>query len=276
MRELGGPWTHFFGPDQDEPGQLPEPTGSALLRDYLRAKGDEPYANLPTSVLRLTTGITLQLLVDADQPVLFEGAVILNERWPWNDGYPTTPQRSANWDAAYAAFQRGEQLALPFYEPYATDPDKRARLTSAYQDYRAGKLPPEQLPDLADIFPDDPVLRAEIGLQTMPDATPAQALIQACGACHNDVLDQTLSRARFNIALGRSTPAQRERAIERLQLPRTDPRAMPPLGARAVAPDSLSALIAYLQGEQRTQEDDELLEHAARRGMAPALTATSP
>jgi hypothetical protein len=42
-----------------------------------------------------------------------------------------------------------------------------------------------------------------LGSQTEPDATPSEAPVQICGSCHNDVLDQTISRARFNIDLKR-------------------------------------------------------------------------
>ena len=108
-------------------------------------------------------------------------------------------------------------------------PTSRRTLTDAYRRYRAGELAADELPDLADIFPDDPLVRAQIGLQTEPDATPADALIQACGSCHNDVLDQTISRARFNIDLARLDRAAIERAIERIELP-------PPRAARCRQP----------------------------------------
>src|SRR5688572_6467710 len=88
-------------------------------------------------------------------------------------GYPSTPSRSATWDRAYASFKRGDQLAMPHFDPRPTDAEKQARLTAAYQAYRNGALAAEDLPDLADIFPDDPQTRAEIGLETEPGATPA-------------------------------------------------------------------------------------------------------
>lgn len=268
MREFDGPWTHFFAPDQDEPEGFPEATGSALLRDYLRAKGEEPYANIPSETLRNTAGITLQNLVHRPQPLIFDGAQIMNERWPWHDGYASTPERSATWYAVYEAFKRGEQLPLPYFAPRISDPDKQAVLTQAYQRYRSGELDAADLPDFADIFPDDPQVRAEIGLQTEPGAAPAQTLIQACGPCHNDVLDQSISRARFNVALGRMSRAQLDLAIARLQLPRDSVLAMPPLGRRQIGPDDLAALITYLQKDSRSDEDDAALEHAAEIGMA--------
>lgn len=270
MRELVGPWTHFFGPDQEEPQGFPEMTGTGLLRAYLQAKGDERYGNLSVDVLRSTVGFTLQSLVPQQQPVLFDGAEIMNERWPWTeaDGYPEVPAKSATWYGQYEAFKRGEQLPLPYFDPRVSDPAKQQQLTAAYQAYRSGELSAAELPDLADIFPDDPQTRAEIGLQTEPGAPPAQMLIQACASCHNDVLDQSISRARFNVALGRMSRAEIELAIARLEAPRDSALAMPPHGRRQIPEQDLATLIDYLEAQSRPAEDDAALDTAAKLGMA--------
>ncbi len=279
MREFDGPWTHYFGPDVDTSSDFPEATGSDLTRDYFRARGDEPYAAMPKSLLRSTIGLTLENVVLFSQPLVFDGVAIMNERWPWTKpspmhptGYEPEPRKSATWYAGYEAFKRGEQLALPFYAPRATDPDKQARLTAAYQSYLKGDTTADSLPDLSDIFPDDPETRAEIGLQTEPGATPAQALVQACGTCHNDVLDQTISRARFNVAVGRLPQLELAAAIERLNTPRDAPGTMPPPGRRQLDEDGRARLIDYLKRNVRTSDDDALLEHAARLGMVPPRT----
>jgi hypothetical protein len=214
-------------------------------------------------------GVQLQLVVDTNQPLYFEGSKITGERWPWREGgYSSQPERSATWDAAFAAFKRGEQLPLPFYGARATDPDKQASLTQAIQRYRAGELDAAEFPDLSDIFPDDPQLRAEIGLQTEPAASPAQTLIQACGSCHNDVLDQSISRARFNVALGRMSRAELDLAVSRMLLERDDAAVMPPPGRRQIAPEKVQELVGYLESSERSADDAELLEHAAQAGMA--------
>ncbi len=271
MRELEGPWTHFFAPDPLQTA-LPfdEPTGTELLQDYLAAKRDESYASLTTDQLSSTIGLSLQnRLRTVRQPLVFDGMVVMNERWPFRDGaFPAAPQRSPTWDAAYTAFKRGEQLALPHYEPRPTDAGKQAQLTAAYQRYLDGELPAQDLPDLADIFSDDPSRRAELGLQVEPGATPAEALVQACGACHNDVLDQSISRARFTIAIGRLDDDARKRAIERIALPRTSPLAMPPDGMRQLDAEAREKLTKYLAADERSTEEDAFLERAAQLGMA--------
>jgi cytochrome c553 len=268
MRERDEPWTHFFLPDQENISTPPEPTGSDLMRAYLAAKGDETYGGIPTVFLRSTVGINLEVAVQRAQPLLFDVRAILNERWPWipDQGFASEPLPSATWYRNYEAFKRGEELALPHFHPMPTDPDKQARLSAVYASYRAGETGAEELPDLADIFPDDPQVRAEIGLQTEPGATPAQALVQACGACHNDVLDQSITRARFSIDLARMSRAELDVAIERLKAG-ADAGAMPPPGERQLDANARAQLIEYLERNVRSSADDALLGRAARIGM---------
>jgi hypothetical protein len=269
MRELDGPWTHFFAPDPSNNEDLPEPTGTELVQDYLRAKGSEPYAGIPAEVMRRTTGFALQSALDVGQPLVFRGNKILNERFPWTPtGYAHEPVPSPTWYGAYDAFKRGEYLPLPHFASRPTDPGKQSALTEAYQKYLAGELAAGDLPDFADIFPDDPQVRAEIGLQTEPQATAAQALVQACGTCHNDVLDQSLSRADFTIDLSRMDRVELDVAIGRLRAERGTPSAMPPAGRRQLDDRTRELLIDYLARDVRPAEDDAFLQRAAQLGMA--------
>jgi hypothetical protein len=131
-----------------------------------------------------------------------------------------------------------------------------------------GELAASELPDLADIFPDDAQVRAEIGLQTEPNASPAQTLIQACGPCHNDALDQTLSRARFNIGLARMSRSELDLAIGRLSLPAHSDGVMPPPDVRQLDAQGRTRLIAFLRQDTRDAQDDAQLDQAAKQGMA--------
>lgn len=267
MRELQGPWQHFFLFDSDtlpyKPGE--GPIGRELVRDYLDAKGTESYAGVPTARLRQTAGVTLQRAVPQAQPLVFDPSVTtqLDSRTLAGEA-----RRSGLWDNGFARFKRGEHLALPYFEQRPTDPKKQAALTAAYVRYRKGELPREQLPDLADIFPDDPQVRAEIGLQTEPNATPAETLIQACGSCHNDVLDQSISRARFNISLKRMSRDEIDLAIARIELDAHSDTVMPPKGMRQLDPEGKKRLLTYLRANQRSADDDALLESAAQAGMS--------
>jgi mono/diheme cytochrome c family protein len=119
-------------------------------------------------------------------------------------------------------------------------------------------------------------VRARIGLQTEPDATPAEALIQACGSCHNDVLDQSLSRARFSIALGRLSRAEIDLAIARIELPKNAPGVMPPPEARQLAPEARDDLLEYLRGDLEHHAIDPMLERAAQLGMRGGGNTNDP
>jgi hypothetical protein len=255
MRELRGPWTHFFG-HRDDPA----------VRAYQAAKGSEIYAGVPAWAMGHTAGFSLQSRVDVAQPLEFPAPEIEDQLASHDPAQG--PRRSSTWDEAYRAFKRGEQLALPYFEPIVTDPGKQARLLEAYQRYRAGQLPADQLPDLADVFPDDTQVRAEIGLQAEPNATPVDALIQACAPCHNDMLDQRISRARFNIALSRMSRAERELALARLALPAGSEGVMPPAEARQLDAAARARLIEYLKLDARPSADDAQLDQAAQLGMA--------
>jgi organic hydroperoxide reductase OsmC/OhrA len=263
MRELRAPWTHFF--DGDTSVKEPGVRGTDLVQDFLQAHGDEPYAGLQAIDFSHTVGFEMETLIPKPQPLLFDAPGIEAERWPYRDGsFVKSPLASPTWEAAYEAFKRGEQLALPYLEVRASDADKLASRSAAYREFRAGTR--AELPDLADIFPDDAMLRARIGLNTEPGATPAQALVQACGSCHNDVLDQSLSRARFNIDLSRMDRAELELAIERMQ--RTGPGVMPPPEFRQLDAPAREALIAYLRTNEPGPEDAAFLKRAAQLGMA--------
>jgi hypothetical protein len=269
MRELEKPWTHFF--DSKLTDQFPEPgvRGSDLLQDYLAARGDERYAGIDGSTYDASFAFILEQQVGTAQPLLFDAPAIERERYPKQaDGtFAATPLPSPTWNAAYEAFKRGEQLALPYVEPRVTDATKAAQLTAAYQSFRSGTLPAEMLPDMADVFSDDPQTRALLGLQTEPGATAVQALIQACGGCHNDVLDQSITRAKFNIDLARMSRTELDLAIKRVQLPRTAVGAMPPVQFRQLDADGRARLLELLRRPDAAGMVDASLQHAAKEGM---------
>jgi mono/diheme cytochrome c family protein len=267
MRELKSPWTHFmFAVGQTT--SLPGVGGSDLMQDYLDAKGDDRYGGLAVDTISGISAFRLEVMVGNDQPLLFDAPRIENERFPWGpNGYPAQAGPSPTWNRAWEAFKRGEQLALPYVEQRAVDLDKQAELAGAYRRYRAGEIEADELPDLADIFPDDPQLRAQIGLQTEPDATPEDALIQACGGCHNDALDQNISRARFTIALSRLPRSEIDLAIARIERPRDAVGAMPPAEFRQLDDDTRDRLVDYLRRDMRAIEVDPRLEEAAKLGM---------
>ena len=136
---------------------------------------------------------------------------------------------------------------MPYHDVKVTDADKLAVMAEAYSDYRQGRLPPELLPDIREIYPDDPSRLARMGLAADPELDGQGILLQACAMCHNDRLDQTLSRARFNVDLGKVEPEARQRAIARIQLPLDDPGVMPPARFRRLDDDARRRLVELLE-----------------------------
>jgi hypothetical protein len=272
MRELEAPWTHFFAPDVDsgEGDYALGIDGALFTAQYREAKGTEPYAGaIVDNPFSLPSGFLLETLVDKPQALFFDSNRISTDLHGAG-GLPVVDpaKRSTSWDAAYSAFQRGEQLALPYFAPVVTDAAKLAAVTSAYRRYLEGTLDASELPDMADVFPDDPRTRAELGLQVDPEATPAEALVQACGTCHNDVLDQRITRARFNVDLSRLSREELDVALERLALSPDDPAAMPPREARQLTAPVKERLVEYLRRGEFSDADREFLDHAATSGMA--------
>jgi hypothetical protein len=141
----------------------------------------------------------------------------------------------------------GQYIAVPYSNVKVTDPVKLAGMTSAYQAYRSGQLAAAELPDIRDVFPDDPERLAEMGITTRPDLDGASVLMSACAQCHNARLDQTLSRARFRADLQGVSRAEKELAIARMQLPPEHPLAMPPARLRVLTPEARARAIAVLR-----------------------------
>lgn len=280
MRELESPWTHFFQPPPESADTITGPgvQGHDLFEDYLDAKGNEAYGGFRAEDIVRIAPFVLQSTVLLDQPVLFDAPGIENERFPYDPiaGYPEDAAPSRTWEDAYEAWKRGDQLALPYFDARATDPTKQAVLSRAYRRYRSGELQAHELPDLANIFPDAPLERARIGLQTEPGASATDTLIQACGNCHNDVLDQTLSRARFNIDLWQLSRDEITRAIERIERAPNARGAMPPPGARKLDSAARQQLLDYLREDPLALPPDLKLQRAARVGMTGGKERRAP
>jgi hypothetical protein len=241
MQELKMPWTHWFGASSDG--------GSALLADYMTAKGDETLAGIMGEQIRLANPVGLSLLAVYDgqtgQPNEFDSQTIEDEvrssAAAHGGDQPadnTVPGESATWRKGYEAARRGEVMTFPYHDVKITDPTKLALMSDAYQAYRRGELDRSSLPDIRDVLPDDPQRLAEMGLMTEPGLPGEDVLVQACSICHNQRLDQSLSRARFRANLEGVSRAERDLAIARLRLPDDNPAAMPPPRLRILSAEA--------------------------------------
>ncbi|MEY4582917.1 MAG: hypothetical protein RL701_7620, partial [Pseudomonadota bacterium] len=250
MQEFETPWTHWFF--QGSRG------GKALIADYLAAKTGEELAGLPALSIEYSTPSSLNIFASyagsPQQPNMFDSLTIESEvvasaalsggNQPEDNSVPGV---SPTWRALYERAQRGEAIPVPYHDVKVTDPAKLARMTEAYQAYRRGELPRDQLPDLRDVFPDDPQRLAAMGLATEPGLGGEAVLMQACSQCHHERLDPELSRARFRADLQGMSRAEKDLAIVRLQLPAHDALAMPPARLRVLSAEAREHALEVLR-----------------------------
>jgi hypothetical protein len=251
MQELQPPWNHWFY------GFVPG--GKALIRDYLAIKGGERFAGLNDQDVseRSQPGALTSLLFsinEVPQPNEYVSAAIEEEviasaaeRGGAQPDDNSVPGESATWRDLYDAAKRGEAIAVPYHDVKVTDKDKLAAMTAAYLDYREGRLDRADLPDITQVYPDDEELLARMGFATEPGMSGDEVLLQACGQCHNDRLDQSLSRARFNVDLAKMSRAEKDRAIARIQLPIDHGGVMPPARFRHLSDEAKAQLIELLE-----------------------------
>lgn len=249
MQELDSPWTHWLSPNTEG--------GKALLEDYLAAHGDETYAGMRAEQIAKADPnslATMVFLASSTQPNEFSSLLIEQEikesaaaaggNQPADN---SVAGESATWSRAFAAANRGEAIAVPYSNVKVTDSDKLASMTAAYRAQRAGQLTAAQLPDIRDVFPEDPARQAELGFGTQPGLDGSAVLMAACAQCHNARLDQSLSRARFRADLEGMSRAEKDVAIARILLPPENPLAMPPAQLRTLTSEARERAIEVLQ-----------------------------
>lgn len=226
MQELLGRWTHWFS----EFGES----------NFNQMHGTENYAGYPGNLLG-SPGLLQSLLERngfGEQPNAFVSQKISNEL--------AATGTSATWQGLYDNAVEGRHIPPPYYGEDQTDPDKRSIMISAYQQVMAGTLARDQLPDIRDILLDSALPAMSIRPKEGLDGRGI--LIHMCSQCHNSRLDQTLSRARFNVMeLDKMSRAEKDQAIARLQLADDAPGKMPPPRFRWLSADEQALAIDELR-----------------------------
>jgi hypothetical protein len=245
MQELQFPWTHWISNSAASDAR-----GNNTLRNDFVATHDpsESYAGIPCPILGTTDRSALGAnLIEAvvenngfmAQPNEFQDKTILDEVVASNPAQPQSnipPGVSPTWNALYASYISGAAaIPPPYHDERTTDPTKLATAIAAYRSVATGATPRDQLPDIRDVFLDAAL--PDMTIRPSPGQTGRQILIQMCRQCHNSRLDQTLSRARFDVdQLDAMTRDEKDLAITRIQLPTTSARHMPPLRLRELEP----------------------------------------
>jgi hypothetical protein len=259
FQEMTPPYTHFFSAST--------PGGQALLADFHAAHGsNEDYGPIPASMIDKSDPSVLAALVTgagfAPQPNAFDSATIEAEVRASAPGQPAVnvpAGTSATWQTIYDRAAAGNFIAVPYHDVKSTDPVKLAMATNIYKQVASGMAPSNTLPDISDIFLESAY--SDLGFSPKAGASGQEMLVQMCHQCHNSNLDQTISRARFNVDLLQTMSTEEKAlAIERLQLGNEDAHKMPPLMFRVISDGDRQAMIQELrkEGTSLTQFRDQL------------------
>jgi hypothetical protein len=249
MQERRSPWTHWFRNNQNEPG------GETLLSDFQAAHGsNEDYGAIPAALISTPRSdpLVLEALVDnntmSPQPNEFRTARIENEVSQSQPAQPDVnmpPGSSQTWSALYQNAVAGIDIPVPYHDVKITDPQKLASMTSAYQAVINGTMPRSGLPDIRQVILDEAL--PELSLRPAAGLDGPGILKHMCQRCHNSTLDQTLSRAKFNVEqLVSMSRDEKDEAITRLTMG-NDIKKMPPLRFGELSSAELQTVIATLK-----------------------------
>ncbi|MBX3160685.1 MAG: hypothetical protein KF773_32260 [Deltaproteobacteria bacterium] len=134
---------------------------------------------------------------------------------------------SAAWQEIYDRAVAGLAIPPPYHDVDPTDPAKVGSMIDTYRQVVDGTLARDLLPDIRDTLLDAAL--PAMSIRPAPGLDGRGILVHMCARCHNSRLDQTQSRARFNVeTLDALDRGEKDLAIMRLQLPDGDPRKMPP------------------------------------------------
>jgi hypothetical protein len=151
--------------------------------------------------------------------------------------------QSSTWQQLFDASVAGLAIPPPYHDVKVTDPNKLQYVTDQYKAFVAGQV--TELPDIRRVFLDDALV--DMTMKPKPGLSGKQVLVQMCAQCHNPNLDQSISRAKFDVTrMGSMSSAEKAETINRLKLPASNRLHMPPAMMRNMTPDALNAAIAEL------------------------------
>jgi hypothetical protein len=245
MQEFINPWTHWMAAFGD--GE------NALFSDYKLAHApDESYAAIPVDFLVAGNPIDVENFFKNSggvEPSPFPSEIIESEvtaSSPLQPANNDKPGTSATWDALYERAVNGEVIPPPYHDVKITDSEKLARAAAGYKAFMRGDIGAAEFPDLRDVVAESSF--ADLSWRPKPGLDGRGILIHMCSQCHNDRLDQTLSRAAFNpFHLDTLSRAEKDLAIDRLNRPAQDRFRMPPHLLRDLSDDERNTVIDVLR-----------------------------
>lgn len=249
MQELQNPWGHFFRNNRSN--------GQQMLADFTAAHGTtEAYAGIPAAVINNPANTNNNgagpFLGGGPDPAALEGLVE-------NQGFKVQPNEfntgkildlglSAPWLALYGTSKNGTNIPPPYHQNRVTDPTKLAAATTAYKSAMTNSTPLAM--DIRDVFLDGAM--ADLSFAPSQDLVTASdgkgILVQMCQQCHNASLDQTETRAKFDVTkLATMSREEKDKAILRLGLNADAFRRMPPPRFRGLTPAEIAIVTTTLQ-----------------------------
>ena len=232
MQELQNPWGHWFRNNTSN--------GQALLADFAAAHATtEAYGGIPGAAITNSDPARLEGLV--------ENQGFKTQPNEFNSGQLLDRGASNGWLTLYNNAKAGKTIPAPYHENRVTDPTKLANATAAYKAAIAGTpLTVDTREIFADAALSDLQFRPSAALVTAGDGLGI--MVQMCQQCHNPSLDQTLSRAKFDVTkLATMARAEKDKAITRLQLPVESARKMPPPRFRELSAAEIQLVVTELQ-----------------------------
>ncbi|MEJ2669315.1 MAG: hypothetical protein P8077_03340 [Gammaproteobacteria bacterium] len=231
MQELNNPWTHWFRSNR--------PAGNALMQTFMDTHAaDTQFAGMPLYFVQNSDPARLEDVLANNgfgngfdtntNRGRFNTRTIENEvtnSAPAQPADNTVPGVSQEWQDLFQRNVNGEIIQIPYHDAFVTDPEKLTSMSTAYQQYTAGQI--TDLPDIRQAFKDDEQLR-EIGFRVAAGLDGRGIMVQACTQCHNQNLDQTISRAKLDVNLDLISIEEIQVAIERINLEEEHLRVMPP------------------------------------------------
>jgi hypothetical protein len=250
LQERRAPWTHWFRNNQNQPG------GETLVRDFQAAHGTrEDYAGIPAALIDTPRSdpLVLEALVDnnsvSPQPNEFNTGRIEQQVRQSNPAEPDQNMpmgQSQTWQQIYDVAAQGNAIPVPYHDVKVSDPSKLAQLSAAYRSFVDGGLARDKLPDLREVLLDAAL--PDMGLRPRPGADGPAILAQMCQRCHNARLDQTLSRANFDVTkLSSLSRGEKDQAIARLTQSANSRELMPPARFGSLSPQEIQTVVDYLR-----------------------------
>lgn len=239
MQELRAPWLHYFpasGMGLTESVKLLQPRFRALHAGEVMFGGvrvDELTEAVASSDQpRIGGANTFETFVDslgetADHP---GGDSTVLELQAFASGTVEAELAAgsrATWMGYRRQVLRGERIPIPHFAVDPSDDGRRARAEAWYRAAVTEGRRGLAVEDPREVF--TPETEIELSRAPSPDEDGPTLIRHFCARCHNDRLDQTLSRARFDAtALETLDDAARATAAARVQLPDDAPGLMPP------------------------------------------------